>query len=423
MTLPQLAEAGLLDPEWATALAPVAPDIAALGDRLRAETAAGRRYLPAGDRVLRAFQRPLAEVRVLIVGQDPYPTPGHPIGLSFAVDRHVRPLPRSLANIYQELHTDLGIPPASHGDLSAWSDRGVMLLNRVLTVAPGAPASHRGWGWEKVTEHAIRTQPPPDAREHADHRVAASVAALGQPRVLRLAPVLARQRPARAPRRGTRRLAPARVTPTRRLSRVLEEEYEKSRRRLPRHLRRQPEPERPFSYEIRPARETDLPDIREIYNHYVTNSVVTFDEKKWTIAQWRDKFAYLSKLDLPFLVAESPSGQILGYALVSPWSGKSSYRYTVENSIYLGQAAAGKGLGRALLEALIEACEQRGIREMVAVISDKGAEASLALHEKLGFVEVGRMGRVGFKFGRWLGTIYLQKSLTPAKRKRGLFSR
>ncbi|HWL77292.1 uracil-DNA glycosylase [Microbacterium sp.] len=157
MTLPQLAEAGLLDPEWATALAPVAPDIAALGDRLRAETAAGRRYLPAGDRVLRAFQRPLAEVRVLIVGQDPYPTPGHPIGLSFAVDRHVRPLPRSLANIYQELHTDLGIPPASHGDLSAWSDRGVMLLNRVLTVAPGAPASHRGWGWEKVTEHAIRT--------------------------------------------------------------------------------------------------------------------------------------------------------------------------------------------------------------------------------------------------------------------------
>lgn len=205
---------------------------------------------------------------------------------------------------------------------------------------------------------------------------------------------------------------------------MLEEEYEKSRRRLPRHLRKPPEAERPFSYEIRPAREGDLPDIREIYNHYVTNSVVTFDEKKWTIAQWRDKFEYLSKLDLPFLVAESPSGQILGYALVSPWSGKSSYRYTVENSIYLGQAAAGKGLGRALLGALIEACEQRGIREMVAVISDKGAEASLALHEKLGFVEVGRMGRVGFKFGRWLGTIYLQKSLTPVKsRKRGLFSR
>ncbi|QIG38245.1 uracil-DNA glycosylase [Microbacterium sp. 4R-513] len=157
MTLPQLAEAGLVDPDWAMALEPVGPDIAALGDRLRAEVAAGRHYLPAGDRVLRAFQRPLRDVRVLIVGQDPYPTPGHPIGLSFAVDRQVRPLPRSLSNIYQELDADLGIPPAPHGDLSGWSDQGVMLLNRVLTVAPGASASHRGWGWEKVTEHAIRT--------------------------------------------------------------------------------------------------------------------------------------------------------------------------------------------------------------------------------------------------------------------------
>ncbi|TDN88476.1 uracil-DNA glycosylase [Microbacterium sp. BK668] len=157
LTLPQLADAGLLDPDWAAALGPVGPDIAALGDRLRAEVAAGRTYLPAGDRVLRAFQRPLRDVRVLLVGQDPYPTPGHPIGLSFAVDRHVRPLPRSLTNIYQELHADLGIPPAAHGDLSGWSDQGVMLLNRVLTVAPGASASHRGWGWEKVTEHAIRT--------------------------------------------------------------------------------------------------------------------------------------------------------------------------------------------------------------------------------------------------------------------------
>jgi uracil-DNA glycosylase len=157
MTLPELAGAGLIDPGWARALDPVGADIAALGERLRSEVAAGRHYLPAGDRVLRAFQRPLDDVKVLIVGQDPYPTPGHPIGLSFAVDAHVRPLPRSLSNIYQELEADLGIPRASHGDLSAWSDQGVMLLNRVLTVAPGAPASHRGWGWEKVTEHAIRT--------------------------------------------------------------------------------------------------------------------------------------------------------------------------------------------------------------------------------------------------------------------------
>ena len=121
-------------------------------------------------------------------------------------------------------------------------------------------------------------------------------------------------------------------------------------------------------------------------------------------------------------MAESPSGQILGYALVQPMSSKSAYRFTVENSIYLGQAATGKGLGKALLEALIEACEAIGIRQMVAVISDKGAEGSVALHEKLGFVEVGRMGRVGFKFGRWLGTIYMQKALNPVKKK-GLFGR
>jgi uracil-DNA glycosylase len=156
-TLAQLADAGQLDPGWAEALAPVQPLITELGDRLRAESAAGRGYLPAGAHVLRAFQRPLADVRVLITGQDPYPTPGHPIGLSFAVDREVRPLPRSLGNIYKERQDDLGIPPAPHGDLTAWSDQGVLLLNRVLTVQPGTPASHRGWGWEKVTELAIRT--------------------------------------------------------------------------------------------------------------------------------------------------------------------------------------------------------------------------------------------------------------------------
>ncbi|MGQ7310406.1 uracil-DNA glycosylase [Microbacterium arabinogalactanolyticum] len=156
-TLAQLADAGQIDPGWAQALAPVQPLITELGDRLRAENAAGRGYLPAGAHVLRAFQRPLADVRVLITGQDPYPTPGHPIGLSFAVDREVRPLPRSLGNIYKERQDDLGIPPAPHGDLTAWSDQGVLLLNRVLTVRPGTPASHRGWGWEKVTELAIRT--------------------------------------------------------------------------------------------------------------------------------------------------------------------------------------------------------------------------------------------------------------------------
>ncbi len=149
--LSEIVEAG-----WAAALAPVAGQIAAMGDFLRTEVAAGRRYLPAGEHVLRAFTQPFADVRVLIVGQDPYPTPGHPIGLSFAVERHVRPIPRSLANIYKELRDDLGVPTPEHGDLTSWSQHGVLLLNRCLTVAPGASASHRGKGWESVTDQAIR---------------------------------------------------------------------------------------------------------------------------------------------------------------------------------------------------------------------------------------------------------------------------
>ncbi|WP_156759843.1 GNAT family N-acetyltransferase [Microbacterium karelineae] len=201
---------------------------------------------------------------------------------------------------------------------------------------------------------------------------------------------------------------------------MLPEEYQK-RRRLPRHLRRGPEPEQPFTYEIRRAEKRDIPDIREIYNYYVTNSVVTFDEKKWSHRQWVEKFDHLAKLGLPFLVAESPSGQILGYALVSPWSGKSSYRYTAENSIYLGPGATGKGLGDALLGALVDASEEFGLRQIVAVISDRGAEGSVALHRKHGFEEVGRMGRVGFKFGRWLGVIHMQKQLK--RRRTGLFGR
>ncbi|GAA4516747.1 uracil-DNA glycosylase [Brevibacterium yomogidense] len=145
----------LIAPDWAEALAPVEPAIRRMGDFLREETRAGRDYLPAGGDVLAAFREPLAEVRVLVVGQDPYPTPGHPIGLSFSVAPDVRPLPRSLTNIYRELHDDLGVPPAPHGDLRAWSRQGVMLLNRCLTVSPGAPASHRGRGWEDVTDRAI----------------------------------------------------------------------------------------------------------------------------------------------------------------------------------------------------------------------------------------------------------------------------
>lgn len=154
--LERLVERGLVAPDWAEALAPVDEQISSMGRFLRAELAAGREYLPAGDHILRAFQRPLTEVRVLVLGQDPYPTPGHPIGLSFAVAPDVQPIPRSLSNIYRELADDLGVAPVAYGDLTAWSDQGVMLLNRVLTVRPGEAASHRGKGWEVVTDCAIR---------------------------------------------------------------------------------------------------------------------------------------------------------------------------------------------------------------------------------------------------------------------------
>jgi uracil-DNA glycosylase len=148
--------AEVVESGWATALAPVADQVAAMGDFLRAEIAAGRGYLPAGAHVLRAFQQPFADVRVLIVGQDPYPTPGHPIGLSFAVAPDVRPLPKSLQNIFRELQDDLAVPAPSCGDLSPWTERGVLLLNRVLTVQPGRSGSHQGRGWEAVTGQAVR---------------------------------------------------------------------------------------------------------------------------------------------------------------------------------------------------------------------------------------------------------------------------
>lgn len=156
--LHEVVEAG-----WAQALEPVADTVTRMGEFLRSEIAEGRRYLPAGANVLRAFQQPFEQVRVLIVGQDPYPTPGHAVGLSFSVAPETRPLPRSLANIFREYGEDLGHPAPSSGDLTPWTDQGVLLLNRVLTVAPGEPGSHRDKGWEEVTEQAIRALVARDA--------------------------------------------------------------------------------------------------------------------------------------------------------------------------------------------------------------------------------------------------------------------
>lgn len=161
MTARPLAE--LVDPGWADALGPVADQVTKMGEFLREENSSGRGYLPSGANVLRAFTYPLADVRVLIVGQDPYPTPGHAMGLSFSVATDVRPVPRSLGNIFDEYQSDLGLPKPANGDLTPWSEQGVMLLNRVLTVRPGNPASHRGKGWEIVTECAIRALVARDA--------------------------------------------------------------------------------------------------------------------------------------------------------------------------------------------------------------------------------------------------------------------
>ncbi|GAA2991335.1 uracil-DNA glycosylase [Streptosporangium longisporum] len=148
--LNEVVEAG-----WAKALEPVSEKVAEMGEFLRKEVAEGRQYLPSGPNVLRAFQQPFDQVKVLIVGQDPYPTPGHPIGLSFSVAADVKPIPGSLRNIYKELTEDLGLPMPSNGDLTPWTEQGVLLLNRVLTVMPGKPASHRGKGWEEITARAI----------------------------------------------------------------------------------------------------------------------------------------------------------------------------------------------------------------------------------------------------------------------------
>ena len=155
--LAALAASGRIDPGWAAALAPAQPRLDAIAEVLASESAAGMNVLPAAENILRAFAAPLNDVRVLIVGQDPYPTPGHPIGLAFAVDEHVHPVPRSLANIFRELADDLGTPPPASGDLSAWTEAGVLLLNRVLTVRQGEAGSHRGIGWEEITDLAIST--------------------------------------------------------------------------------------------------------------------------------------------------------------------------------------------------------------------------------------------------------------------------
>jgi L-amino acid N-acyltransferase YncA len=187
-----------------------------------------------------------------------------------------------------------------------------------------------------------------------------------------------------------------------------------SRWRLIRRLRSRgfrEDTDRPLTLSLRDAKATDCFAISEIYNFYIRNSVVTFDEEPLEIGAWEQKLEYLAGLGLPFIVAETDGGEILGFAYVAPWRQKSAYRRTVENSIYLRPAATGKRIGTKLLEQLIEKSKAAGVKEIVAVISDSGAESSIRLHEQFGFKRQGHLGKVGFKFGRWLGTVLMQKSL------------
>ncbi len=188
---------------------------------------------------------------------------------------------------------------------------------------------------------------------------------------------------------------------------MLEEEYQ-PRRQLPPHLRPAAQPEPEFSYRLRPAELVDLPSIREIYNHYVLNSSVTFGDTPWTFPALRKLFEESAQRGYPFIVAESPGKQLLGFAYVHPWNSKASHRYSVENYIYLGPASTGKGLGRALLGELIERSRAAGIKAMLAVIADKNADASIRLHSSFGYKTTGHMGKVGFKYGRWLGTVLME---------------
>jgi len=189
------------------------------------------------------------------------------------------------------------------------------------------------------------------------------------------------------------------------------EEYDPRRALRAARQRRPDPPTSGGAFVIRDAVVADLPHCRAIYNHYVENSTVTFDEAPLTPRELRAKFDKGAAAGHPWLVAAAPSGEVLGYAYVAAYRDRTAYRFTVEDAIYLGPAATGRGIGRALLSELLVRAKAAGLKEVVAVIADRGAEGSLALHERLGFTEIGRMGRVGFKFNRWLGTIYLQKSL------------
>ena len=165
-------------------------------------------------------------------------------------------------------------------------------------------------------------------------------------------------------------------------------------------------------FTVRAAGPADLEAVTAIFAHYVTSTVTTFEEVPPTVADWRRRLDDLADRNLPFLVADQ-DGTVTGYAYASPWRPKPAYRYTVEDTVYISPARTGRGLGRALLAALLAGCEQAGARQVIAVIADTGSDASVALHRRFGFTPAGRLRRVGFKHGHWIDTVLMQRDLEP----------
>jgi L-amino acid N-acyltransferase YncA len=162
---------------------------------------------------------------------------------------------------------------------------------------------------------------------------------------------------------------------------------------------------------VDPATPADLERVADIFAHYVWNTAATFEETPPTVADWRRRLDDLAGLGLPFLVART-GGEVAGYAYASPWRRKPAYRHTVEDSVYLAAGRTGQGLGRALLGPLLTRCADAGLRQVIAVIADAGAEASVALHRSFGFVDAGRLTAVGHKHGAWIDTVLMQRDLT-----------
>lgn len=384
-------------PDWLPVLEAHADTLARIDARLAEESGRGITHAPAPDAILRSLRHPLASIRIVIVGQDPYPTPGHAVGLAFATERSVRPIPRSLVNIYRELDADLGIPPAPHGDLSSWAEQGVFLLNSALTVRVGEAGSHLGPLWKEVAgailDHIAQRGGPLVAILWGRYASWAAAHLGSTPRIESAHPS-----PLSAHRGffGSRPFSRANALLVEQGAAPIEWRIENFAMTTP---------------TFRPATTGDAATLLEIYNHYVRTSTVTFDLDEWLLDDMEHKIRAITEAGMPFLIAEV-DGDTIGYGYLSTWRDKCAYESTRENTVYLREDVRGRGFGGALLEALCSEGEARGVREVIAVIADtEDAVPSVRLHEKHGFDRVGAMPRVGRKFDRWIGVVMLQRSL------------